>query len=551
MKVFRLTIILGLSVFYYQVNSQIPTGGLIAHYMLNANAKDASGNGHDGIIHGTSNATDRFESANNALYFDGSSDYIFVSNKPDLNPVLGITVAAWVKPRNYIGAGNDPIVDKPYYSHTSPFYQYHLAICGNYGIYPYSFGFNLSLNNQYMGVSSQPIRWSGDQWYLVVGTYDGVKMRIFVNGQPGDSLLYPGKIDSFNTDLFIARYGNTGVGTPVIIDDIKIYNRGLTYEEIVKLYDYEKPLSIDLLLSNRGNCVNQNVVFNYNGFSSFDSVAWNFGDGITSRQNLPSHVFTSSGNYQVTFTGYFRGQVFTKNSQIEIISIPVLKLKNDTVLCPGTSIIIDAGNNADSYKWNNGLTQQAITTNTSGIYSVIKTNACGSVFDTVKIEYSDFSSVYVPEDTFACANALFYINAIGSNEISYYWENNPKGANFQEVIKESKVLNLFVSDKYGCKSNFKTSITVKECAHEIEITNVFTPNGDGKNDFWVIENLDNYPKALVEVFDRWGVLVYKSGGYSNPWDGYFNGEKVSPGCYYYVIILNNGTEKLTGPLMIY
>ena len=72
----------------------------------------------------------------------------------------------------------------------------------------------------------------------------------------------------------------------------------------------------------------------------------------------------------------------------------------------------------------------------------------------------------------------------------------------------------------------------------IAIFDAITPNGDGFNDEWYLQRIDNYPQAVVKIFDRWGQLVFNSIGYSAPWDGTHNGNKLPAGNYYYVIELN-------------
>jgi gliding motility-associated-like protein len=67
------------------------------------------------------------------------------------------------------------------------------------------------------------------------------------------------------------------------------------------------------------------------------------------------------------------------------------------------------------------------------------------------------------------------------------------------------------------------------------IPNTFTPNGDGVNDAWKIEYLDSYPNVAVNVFNRYGVRVFVSIGYREPWDGMYKGQAVPVGTYYYVI----------------
>jgi gliding motility-associated-like protein len=72
-----------------------------------------------------------------------------------------------------------------------------------------------------------------------------------------------------------------------------------------------------------------------------------------------------------------------------------------------------------------------------------------------------------------------------------------------------------------------------------------------KNDTWVIDYIDQYPNHVVEIYNRWGELLYRSTAYKNDWDGTYNGENLPVGTYYYVIELNDGkTKPFTGPLTV-
>ncbi|MBN2613961.1 MAG: gliding motility-associated C-terminal domain-containing protein [Bacteroidales bacterium] len=85
---------------------------------------------------------------------------------------------------------------------------------------------------------------------------------------------------------------------------------------------------------------------------------------------------------------------------------------------------------------------------------------------------------------------------------------------------------------------------------DLIIYDAFSPNGDGKNDVWNIGNISSYPDCKVKIFNAWGNTVFTSDGYSQPWDGKFNGKELPSGTYYYVIDPGNGTETLTGPVNI-
>jgi gliding motility-associated-like protein len=95
------------------------------------------------------------------------------------------------------------------------------------------------------------------------------------------------------------------------------------------------------------------------------------------------------------------------------------------------------------------------------------------------------------------------------------------------------------------------SILVK-VLHNPTVTNAFSPNGDAYNQTWHIDNIDAYPNALVEVFNRYGQLVYRKVGYTNSqgWDGTYNGQPLPAGVYYYLIRPQYGQAVISGAVSI-
>lgn len=80
----------------------------------------------------------------------------------------------------------------------------------------------------------------------------------------------------------------------------------------------------------------------------------------------------------------------------------------------------------------------------------------------------------------------------------------------------------------------------------------FTPNGDGNNDTWIVPGIENYPKNVVRVFNRYGHEVFAAQSYHNEWGGIYkdNREKLPAGSYFYVIDLGNGSAPMEGWLFI-
>lgn len=99
----------------------------------------------------------------------------------------------------------------------------------------------------------------------------------------------------------------------------------------------------------------------------------------------------------------------------------------------------------------------------------------------------------------------------------------------------------------GCSAEGDIVITVFP---RLVVPTGFTPNGDGTNDVWEIEGIANVPDCEIEVFNRWGEKVFFSKGYTQPFDGTQNGDKLPAATYYYVIKPNNGAAHLKGVVTI-
>jgi gliding motility-associated-like protein len=101
----------------------------------------------------------------------------------------------------------------------------------------------------------------------------------------------------------------------------------------------------------------------------------------------------------------------------------------------------------------------------------------------------------------------------------------------------------------GCAVSDQITVVV---LHTPVIPNTFTPNGDGNHDRWVIKSLESYPGATIEIYNRYGQLVYKTTGYdpNNAWDGKLNGVPLPVGTYYYIINPKNGRGILSGSVTI-
>jgi gliding motility-associated-like protein len=144
--------------------------------------------------------------------------------------------------------------------------------------------------------------------------------------------------------------------------------------------------------------------------------------------------------------------------------------------------------------------------------------------------------------------------ASGSN-LTYLW-SPATGLNRTDVLQP--IASPSANTKYtltviSTTQNVPCAVTSSVIVSVLQAPTIpsgFTPNADGVNDTWVIQNLDTYPGATVDVFNRNGEKVFSSVGYSTPWDGRYNGVNLPMGTYYYVIDPKNGRSKITGYVAI-
>lgn len=143
--------------------------------------------------------------------------------------------------------------------------------------------------------------------------------------------------------------------------------------------------------------------------------------------------------------------------------------------------------------------------------------------------------------------------ASGGNEpynyilISPTTNNSNSTGEFEELDPDD--YELHAVDAISCSSD-TLLVTILQSSTEITLYEAFSPNGDGINDLWNIPNISLYPNCKVSIFNTWGNKVFSSDGYTEPWDGKYNGNDLPAGTYYYTIDPGDGSKVLTGPVSI-
>jgi hypothetical protein len=200
----------------------IVTSGLVGHWWFDegggTTAADASGNGNDGtLVSGPTWSPGQFVGA---LRFDGVDDYVDCGNGASLNITGKITVALWAKSDGLPGQ-YDALLMKT--SSTSWPDGYGLFYNGSNEV-------RFFVNHWNTYLASAPI--NPTPWNHIAGVYDGSAVRIYVNGVEGTSVSYTGSIISTIADLEIGRGASDAYNLSGWIDEVRLYNRALSAEEI-------------------------------------------------------------------------------------------------------------------------------------------------------------------------------------------------------------------------------------------------------------------------------------------------------------------------------
>jgi gliding motility-associated-like protein len=111
--------------------------------------------------------------------------------------------------------------------------------------------------------------------------------------------------------------------------------------------------------------------------------------------------------------------------------------------------------------------------------------------------------------------------------------------------------NVIVTDSKGCSEDGKVVVGSAENASCVEVQEIITPNGDGYYDTWKIKNIEIFPDAEVQVFNRWGQKVFSTRNISaNEWDGTLDGKPLPMDSYHYILYLNKDSKPIKGTITI-
>lgn len=269
-------------------------------------------------------------------------------------------------------------------------------------------------------------------------------------------------------------------------------------------------------------------------------ITEDYGDSVIVEWNV------EPGEYEVTVQEVSEYNCAgTISRGLVYVSAPEIELGADAYICEGETFTLEPEGEFTSYLWSDGSTGSIYTTTEEGEISLQVTNEYGCVTeDELYLEVKALPYLDLGSDTSLCGTQSLTLYG-GPDGVNYDWSTGDIGPEIT-VFPGYQEISVIVEDDFGCVSS--DTVVINECDVDIyfeDIPNTITPSDqDGRNDVWRIEKLEAYPGAEVDIFDRWGRLIWRSEpGYPTPWDGRnMRGRDVPMDSYHYIIRLNNSDD---------
>ena len=296
---------------------------------------------------------------------------------------------------------------------------------------------------------------------------------------------------------------------------------------------------------NAGNdeniCYGTNVQLNATGVGGF---VWTPSDGLNDAfiaNPIASPLINTSYTVEVTDDNNCRNSDIVN---VQVTTVPNIEVGDDITICDGDSVQLNAITSGLTIRWRPSLNLSDSTIinpwakpNDTVQYKVFSYNNNCFNFESLTINVKPLPYDVIINDTTVCNDETVLLNA-KNNGSSFLWST---GETTQTIEAKEGTYSLTITNDCGSYTT-TTNVSTKFC--NINIPNIITPNGDGVNDFFFIGGITPQTWNL-EVFNRWGNMVFKSNAYNND----FNGKDLTDGVYFYILSSPDG-DVFTGNVSV-
>ena len=298
-------------------------------------------------------------------------------------------------------------------------------------------------------------------------------------------------------------------------------------------------------------------------FSNGTYYTWSSNNGIivdTANNEIDIKFPTTAGTHTVNINAINQCGSASASKSVQVKAYPIVNAGNDTVICINDPLLLSTATGAGyTYSWTDG-TSAISSTSTANVtplststYTVTVTGPGGCIKkDTVTVQIENPSLATYADST--CPNGKFPVFLTTDSLGTYSWNT---GAETPQIsVSDTGTYILTVSFPGAVCPRIETfHVKPDDCPVELTLPNVFSPNGDGFNDFFTpvppgefdVYDID---KLNIKIYSRWGILIYESTETAFKWNGNNQqGKTLADGVYYYIAELglkSNETKSLSG-----
>lgn len=283
-----------------------------------------------------------------------------------------------------------------------------------------------------------------------------------------------------------------------------------------------------------------------------EDISWNL-NSEKSLSLVPTKDTTLRFEISNKFNCKKRDSIFIKSAPL-----PTITIAGKNFICNDKKLLVLTASGANNYRWlnNNSLARINTLNNINGekitVIGSNLNNCLDTAFYSYEVKALNRPFLISATGTTFCKKDNQYPTLYAPSDLKFVWQPYNVSFNGLNISKEGKVY-LLAFDSDNCSQ--KDSITIiKKCVVVIDTTpqpepdtikiipNIITPNGDGKNDKWVLKNI--VQPIDVKIYNRYGTLIFSSSNYGNDWGD----ENLEDGFYYFYF--ESEKKKYKGTVMV-
>ena len=273
-------------------------------------------------------------------------------------------------------------------------------------------------------------------------------------------------------------------------------------------------------------------------------------------------TFSGNGIYNISTPGVYWVSALSPEGCIleDTITVALLSTNNnflgdDLMICQGDSMTIGQEIAGANYLWQDGSTEPFYEVSGEGIFWVeISTGEACTQLDSIIISFFPQPEIDLGNDMTICQGEQIFLEVSAASQATYLWQDS---SSFLFYLVDEEGLYSVEVNQDGCTFKDSISINVIDCTIcNIYFPNVFSPNADGINDTFGPSSNCDFGIYNLQIFNRWGALVFQSSDVQNTWNGTFKGEEFQPDVFVYDLefsFINGqdlGTKRISGDVTI-